>query len=358
VGGLERVVQALAAGQRRRGHEVHVAALIGAAWDGAEFAASLEDAGVSVHRCRVRPWSVARERRFVRNLCLREHPQIVHTHGYRPDIVDSGVARHLRIPTLSTEHGMSRMGGRTAVYEWLQMRCFRRFQAVVAVARPIAAALVAAGVASERIHLVPNAWASAGDLLDRASARRQLGLPADGYVIGWVGRLIGAKGADVFLQAVAALGDASVQVALIGDGPERERLEALSRSLALEDRARFFGELPDAASVFRAFDVFVLSSRTEGTPIVLFEAIAAGVPVIATSVGGVPDVLGEGGGCLVPAEDPEALARALGELQCAPALGRERAARAARRLHERYALEPWLDCYEALYRELVVRSSS
>jgi glycosyltransferase involved in cell wall biosynthesis len=129
-------------------------------------------------------------------------------------------------------------------------------------------------------------------------------------------------------------------VAVIGEGPERPDLEQRVRDAGLADRVRFHGEVLDAAACFRAFDLFVSSSRTEGTPIVLFEAIAAGVPVVATSVGGVPDVLGPDQALLVPPEDPSALAAAIREALAEPGAASVRAENAMRRLGEHYALEP------------------
>jgi len=352
VGGLERVVQALAIGHRARGHDVRVAAMLGRGDDGAAFLDPLREGGVPVNTLEISLSNVLAERRFVAELCRRQAPQIAHTHGYRPDVVDGPVARKCGVPTLSTEHGLSKMGGRTAVYEWLQMRSFRRCAAVVAVSRPIAKVLVEHGVDPRRIQTIPNAWSGNVDFLEPSEARKSLGLPEEGPVIGWMGRLIGAKGGDVFLDALAQMSEGDAPVALIGGGPERDALEARTRERNLESRVRFYGEVVNAARFLRAFDVFVLSSRTEGTPIVLFEAIAAGVPVVATAVGGVPDVVGGDSALLVPAEDPGELAAAMRRALADPAAAETRAACAARALAERYAVEPWLDRYEALYRTL------
>lgn len=313
------------------------------------FLTPLREADVAVHPIEVRLRSVLAERRAVRELCTSLRPDVVHTHGYRPDIMDGGVARRLGIPTVSTEHGMSKMGGRTRVYEWLQLRSLRRYQAVAAVSEPIAETLRREGVARERIRVIPNAWAAHVDYLDRASARAELGLPADGLVLGFLGRLITAKGGDLLLDALERLGERAPLAALIGDGSERAALERRARERRLN--VRFLGEHDDGARFLPAFDGFALPSRTEGTPIVLFEAMAAGVPVIASRVGGVPDVLGDTAWLVAP-EDPEALAAALGEWLEDPARAAARADAARARLAERYALAPWLDAYEALYRSL------
>ena len=108
----------------------------------------------------------------------------------------------------------------------------------------------------------------------------------------------------------------------------------------------------EAARVFPAFDVFVMSSRTEGTPIALLEAMAAGVPVVATAVGGVPDVVSPAEAMLVPSENPSALAAAVTETLRNPASTLERTRAAQRRLEQEFALKPWLARYEALYGAL------
>src|SRR5262249_54229539 len=98
--------------------------------------------------------------------------------------------------------------------------------------------------------------------------------------------------------------------------------------------------------------VLLMSSRTEGTPIVLLEAMAAEVPLVCTAVGGVPDVVGDGEALLVPPDHPDLLAHALQEVLAAPDVARARAAAARSRLDSRYGLEPWINRYETLYRSL------
>jgi len=352
IGGLERVLCDLAIGHHRRGHNVHVAALIGGDGDYGPVLDPLREAGVPTHVLSTRPYSVLRERSFIRSICETHNIRIAHTHGYRPDIVDAGVARRLGLATVSTEHGMSKMGGRTRIYEWLQMRLFRKFDAVVAVSQPIANALEQSGVDPKRIHLIPNAWGGEVEFLDRAEARKILQLPTDGHAIGWVGRLIRAKGADVFLRALAELCDVTFQAALIGDGPERVALERLSNELGLAAFVRFYGAMPNARQYFRAFDVFALTSRTEGTPIVLFEAMAANIPVVGTAVGGVPDVLGAGAGLLVSSDDAKSISGALARMLKNTEGAGEQAKRAYARLGAKYALGPLLDGYEDVYRNI------
>jgi glycosyltransferase involved in cell wall biosynthesis len=120
----------------------------------------------------------------------------------------------------------------------------------------------------------------------------------------------------------------------------------------VEQCITWHGVVPDAGRLLRAFDVLVLSSRTEGTPMVVLEAMAAGVPIVATRVGGVPDVLSSADAMLVPPEDPAALAAAIRAVHDHPDAARSRADSARRRLDTEFALAPWLARYEAIYRQV------
>lgn len=352
VGGLETVLQSLATGQRATGHRVLVALVVEPDQELNGLLTPFERAGVRLEVLRVPPRAYGRERRLIRDLCLEFEPDVVHTHGCRSDVIDAPVARALGVPTVTTVHGSSKLGGITRLYEWLEFALFRRFDAVVAVSRPLVASLRRFGVPSKRIYVIPNGWNGRGPETDRGSARTALGVPSDQFVIGWVGRLIPVKGADVFLDALAQLPNASIAASIVGDGAERARLEQQARSLGLllGPRVRFHGQMDDASRLFPAFDTFVLSSRSEGTPLVLPEAIAAGVPVIATSVGGVPDLLGPNGGLLVPPEQPAALARAILATYANPVAAQSRARAARNRLETEFGPDQWLERYEEVYR--------
>ena len=352
VGGLERVVQALAIGHHRAGHRVRVIAVVEPSPGTHPFVTHLANAGVPVDVLRLPARAYWRERRLVRACLERERPQVVHTHGYRPDLLDAGVARALGIPIVSTVHGSSRLGGKTHFYEWVQRRAWRRFDAVIAVSRPLEGLLRDAGVAGPKVHVIPNAWPGVPPAATRAEARRKLGLADGSFTIGFVGRLIRAKGPDVLVQALPLLGTLPWRAVIIGDGGERVALERQVNALGLDRRVTLAGHLDDATDLFRAFDAFVLSSRTEGTPITLFEAMAAEVPIVACAVGGVPDVVSDREAILVGPEQPAALAAALLAIHDAPEPARDRTRAARMRVVRDFGPERWLARHAEMYRHL------
>ncbi len=353
VGGLERVVHALAIGQHRAGHDVHVAAVVDRDADDHPFLHPLREAGVGIAPIQLGSRAYLRERREVAAICRARRPAVVHTHGYRADVLDAGVARSLGIPVVTTVHGFTGGDAKNRVYERLQRRAFRRFDAVVAVSRPLGEALGRGGVRRERLHVVPNAWPGDRPVEEPQAAREALGVREGVFHIGWVGRLSREKAPDVLLEALGRLRDMPFIASFIGAGPERAALEQRASELGLADRIRWHGLLPEAGRWFRAFDVLVLSSRTEGTPIVLFEAMSAGVPVVATAVGGVPDVVGEREALLVPPEAPDALAAAIRAVRAEPEEAALRARAAQQRLMDEFSMEPWLARYEEIYRSVM-----
>jgi len=269
-------------------------------------------------------------------------------------VLDAGVARAMGIPTVTTIHGFTGSSLRNRIYAQLQRRSLRRFEAVVAVSSPMVRSL-AAFVDAKRLHLIRNAYA-ATDPASRADARLKLGYDNTTYVIGWVGRLSPEKGADLALAAVARVARTAprrpLRIAILGEGSERPRLERLVRRLGIEALVDWHGPQPDAAALMPAFDVFMLSSRTEGTPMVLLEAMAAAVPMVATRVGGVPAMLSADAALLVPGNDPQALAGGILEVMADPEMARQRAARATELLARQFAPHRWLRRYASLYRDL------
>ena len=210
------------------------------------------------------------------------------------------------------------------------------------------------GVRPARVHLVPNAWCEMPDStpLARAPARDVLGVPRGGPRIGWVGRVSREKGPDVMIEALARLQRPHVQLSVIGEGPALKQVQAKAQALGVAPQITWHGLVPDAGRLLAAFDVMVLSSRTEGTPIILFEAIARGVPVVATSVGGVPAVVGEREAVLVSPEDPGALAQGMARAFDDRAGALARATAASERVAFKFAVGPWIERHARIYASL------
>jgi glycosyltransferase involved in cell wall biosynthesis len=184
------------------------------------------------------------------------------------------------------------------------------------------------GLPSERVSVLPNAAPAVAELRPRSELRNELGF--DGPTLGFAGRLTTAKALDVAFQALARVPDVSLAVA--GDGPDRAALERRAHGLGLNGRVAFLGAQPRerVLELFRAADASLLSSSWENFPHTVVEALAAGTPVIATAVGGIPEVVRDGeNGLLVPAGDPGALAEAIRRYFADPELRERLQAQAA-----------------------------
>lgn len=351
-GGLESVVAALTSALAGAGERVMLVAVLDAGAPVPAWMVPLAAAGVVVAPLHVASRSYTRERRQVSALLDRHGVDIVHSHGYRADLVHGAAARRDGRGTVSTVHGFTQNGLKGRFYEALQVRALRRFDAVVAVSLPLVGALAARGVPAARIRLVQNRPVPpALPPLDRMAARASLGLPVDERWIGWIGRLSPEKAPELAIEALSLLKTPNVRLCVIGDGALRAACAGRAATLGIADRVRFAGALPDASRSIGAFDALVLSSRTEGTPMVVIEAGMAGVPVIATRVGGVPDLLGDDG-CLVPPNDPTALAAALDAAFADPSATGAGARRLRKRLKRESQSSTWVDLHRAIYREV------
>ncbi len=355
IGGLESVVAALSLGLARRGHLITVSASVDPSGGPYPLLELLECEGVRVVRA---GGGYRAEASALPRVAKEAGADLAHSHGYRSDVL-LRVARTDRLPLVTTLHGFTGGNFKNRMYERLEVLALRRFEAVVVVSEPLRRRARLAGIAEQQVHLVPNAYAALYPPDSRSTSRMRLGLPARGTVIGWVGRLSREKGADVALEALAQLAGRDWMAVFVGDGPERTKLERQATELGIGSRVRWLGNFAGAGAVMPAFDVLLSSSRTEGTPVVLLEAAAVGVPIVATAVGGVPALLRDIGGVpAAPPEAPGALAALLASMIDVP----DDAARIGIRQREGLAaparFEAWLDRYEEIYRGAIARKDA
>jgi len=231
--------------------------------------------------------------------------------------------RILRRPTLlrvATENDVREFSDARHWKPRLFFRLLRRAAGVIAPSGAIRDELLRAGFSNEKIFLLHNAVDverfRAATPSERTEAKTRLGLPPGIPIIGTVARLIARKGIDLLLRAFLTVQHTyRARLLVVGDGPQRDELQALGRELGIEHSISWLGLQADASICLRAMDVFALPARLEGSPNAVLEAMAAGLPIVATRIGGISDLLEEGRiGLLVPSDDAEALAGALDKL--------------------------------------------
>jgi glycosyltransferase involved in cell wall biosynthesis len=215
-------------------------------------------------------------------------------------------------------------------------------------------------VPASRIMVVPNGIDTKvyGDRLRRNELRQRLGLchggaAADAVVIGSVGRLSEVKRQDLLLRAVASLTESfpQLRLLLVGDGPERQRLEELAAKLGIAERTVFAGYQANPEEYLAAMDLFALTSRHEALPLALLEAWASGLPVVASAVGGIPKVVEQGRtGLLFPSGDCQALVASLRNVLSDKGLASKLARAGVAEVQAKYSLQQMAENYGKQYQ--------
>jgi glycosyltransferase involved in cell wall biosynthesis len=293
---------------------------------------------------------------FVR--CVREtaalfrarHVDVVQCFQWRPALIGMAAARLAgRGRIVAGRRSAPVERGVRAFFEELVVRFADRIIVNAEALRP-------RGAAGARTEVVPSGVDT--DVFRprptlRDDIRARIGVPSGHPVIGTVGRLEARKGTDVLLEAAAHLrkkGLPDLRVVVVGDGPLRDELPALARRLGIADQMHMLGDRSDVADVLAALDVFVLPSRTEGMSNALLEAMATALPVVATAVGGNPEVVAaETTGVLVPPDDSTAMAEAVMRLLAAPDVAARLGVAARAHVEERYGARAMVRRLETVY---------
>lgn len=321
------------------------------------WAAGLRAIGIPVHCVWRQPGLdlnvAARLARLFRQL----KPDLVHAHQCTPWFYAALSRLAWRAPRLLLEeHGrfwpepdkpLRRLVNRAAIAPLTH-----RF---VAVSEDIRRRLVRyEGLRADRIEVIYNGVTPATALTanERRALRASLGLADDDFVVGTVGRLDPIKNLPMLIEALrqAQLRVPSLRGLIVGDGPEREALQAAIAGAGLRSRVVTTGHRDDARRLTQCMDLFVLASLSEGTSMALLEALAGGVAVAVTAVGGNPEVVDAGvSGWVVPSQDAGALAEAIAEAATRPDVAAQRAAAARRAFSARFSFDAMLDGYRRLY---------
>ncbi len=372
-GGVQRLILGLAASSAGRAYRHSVLCLFGAKGN---IQRQFEEAGLSYGFCGV-PWPATldlgsyRVSRWLRQGLSWTFPMrlarelekrsanLVHTHvTYRMELQSEGIVRRARLPMVWTIHGQYRPEGRELDRWRHASRLAAEHGAITAVAEDLARDFRdrgldhPAGIAITRGGIDLSAFHPASGERD-PRRRAEWKIPPDAVVFGASGRLVPEKAYEVFVRAAARLvaQGANAHFVIAGGGPLREPLEAEIAAAGLQGRFHLVGFLEDVPGFLRELDVFVLSSRMEGFPIALVEALAAGLPAIATPAGGVPEMVGAEGALLIPAESEEALAEAMVRMM-SPTTRTKYGAHAPR-IAQRFSIDHMSEQFAAIYDGLL-----
>jgi glycosyltransferase involved in cell wall biosynthesis len=326
--------------------------------------------GVPLHlepalRRSIHPWMDLTALRRITRFIRRGRYDIVHTHSSKAGVLGRIAARLAGAPAVvHTAHGWPFSREESAVGGWLWVNLER-------LCAPLADAIVVVGTADRdrglelrigrehQYHLIRSGIDVEyyrGEGIDRGRVRSHLGLPPGAFVIGSVGRLSAQKAPLDLIGAFEPVARArpDAHLVIVGDGPDRPAVEAAVRQSSLGERVHLPGLRRDVPAMMSAFDVFALASHWEGLPRVLPQAMAAGLPIVASRANGVPDAVVNGeNGWLVEVGDVAGMSRRLIELSHDPARARRMGER-GREMAEEFSARRMVDQLTVLYRQLVL----
>lgn len=285
----------------------------------------------------------------------RERIDVLHAHSFGQNAWASVIGRLTSVPAvIAHEHNWAFTG--RALRPVIDRELIARWaSAMIVVSQEARRRMIEVeGIAPERLVLLPNGIRELPPG-DGGAVRTELGIGRDDPVIGTVCILRAEKAIDLLVRAAArtVTDFPRLRVLIVGEGEERARVEALVEQLGLEDRVLLPGARTDVPDVLAALDVAVLSSDYEGIPLSILEFMDAGKPIVATRVGGIPEVIEDGAhGVLVPPRNEAALAAAIGDLLRDPDAAREMGARARDRCRREFSLDRTVERLEQLYERL------
>jgi glycosyltransferase involved in cell wall biosynthesis len=292
----------------------------------------------------------------IRSIVKKESIDLLHTHGYLADILGLFVAKSLGIPIVSTCHGFIINNFKLRLYYKLDLLALKYFSNIIAVSNNIKNFLVVNKIKSSILHVIPNAVEMQTESLDKGLQDNKYRQGKEKLVLGFIGRISEEKGINYLIEAYATLKDKHISASLliIGEGPELSKMQQLAEERKVEKDVHFLGFQNDILPFLEKMDIFVLPSLTEGTPLALLEAMSAKVPVVATRVGGVPDLIENGiTGVLVNPCNHMELADAISKLFLDNDLRISIINNAAELIEKQYSLKTWISKIQIIYDNIL-----
>ena len=292
----------------------------------------------------------------IRRIIKKHHPDMIHTHGYKTNLLGFFISKLFKIPIVTTVHGLH--SGKFRPFVWLSLKLLRHFDRIIAVSDQIRKELKAFKVPLIKMITIRNVppVKIKGNSANPNSFREEIGIPPDAKLVGFVGRLEPVKGCSLFIKSIPEVAESypDSYFVVVGDGTERKSLESLVRELGIENRVSFCGFRDDPTNVFQSLDLFVLPSLNEGIPLAMLEAMSNEVPVVATSVGGIPEVIKDKvNGILVPPQNPQALAESILEALSNSNETAKRVIEAKETILNEFNVEKWTERIQSIYLEMI-----
>ena len=281
--------------------------------------------------------------------------EVIHTHNYKSNMYGVIAAKFAKVPVVCTLHGWVAENSKVRFYEFIDRLIIRRMDHIVTVSPAIRKDIEISGINPKKITYIPNAVDVNRFSCSHKSSdlRQKLGLK-NSLVVGAIGRLVPEKGHKYLLKAFKGISSAvpAAKLLMVGDGYLKDDLMAQAQNLGISDKVVFVGIQDDIVSVYEAIDVLVLSSLTEGLPLVILEAMSMKVPVVASAVGSIPYIINNGEGILVEPKNIEELERAMFVALHDKALGRRMGEKAREKVTTNFSLEIFSQNYINLYKRI------
>ena len=270
----------------------------------------LIEKGIKTHAIKMQFPFYFKEIYKLRKLCIDQKIDILHCHGFRADVIGGLVGKLTRVKLISSVHGWIAFTKKMKFYKFLDVWILRHFDLILPVSKKLKEELISKRICSTKIKVLRN--------IPCLGEVRKHPRKSDDVVVqlGFVGRLSNEKGVEILLQAFSRLlEEFRLELHIVGDGPLKKSIEEKITELKLSSYVKMHGFVRTPGEIYKKLDMLVMPSLTEGTPLTLLEAMSFGLPVVASAVGGIPEIINDGdNGILVKPGDVEQLIKKIKQL--------------------------------------------